>query len=189
LLAGAEALTIDTIIDPDFCKRLLEFSTDVIIPYVKAQKDAGADAVMLLEPTAALLSPDMFMEFVNPYIDAIAREVDISLILHVCGNTTHLVDSMCKADICGLSLDSMVDLVAISKDMPQGMALSGNVSPVETMLDGTPEQVYSDTYSLMESMEGFSDFVLGTGCDLPTKTPIENIASFFKAASDFNKLG
>jgi uroporphyrinogen decarboxylase len=96
---------------------------------------------------------------------------------------------MCKADICGLSLDSMVDLVAISKDMPQGMALSGNVSPVETMLDGTPEQVYSDTYSLMESMEGFSDFVLGTGCDLPTKTPIENIASFFKAASDFNKLG
>lgn len=187
LLAGAEELTINTIMDPDFCKRLLEFSTEVIIPYVKAQEKAGADAVMLLEPTAALLSPGMFTEFVNPYINAIADEVDLPLILHVCGNTTHLVNSMCKADISGLSLDSMVDLAAVSKDVPRDMALLGNVSPVETMLDGTPEQVYASTHSLLESMDDFSSFVLSTGCDLPTKTPIENIESFFKAASDYKQ--
>ena len=41
------------------------------------------------------------------------------------------------------------------------------------------EKITSEMNSLTKKMEGISDFILSTGCDLPQETPIENISLFF----------
>ena len=50
---------------------------------------------------------------------------------------------------------------------------------------GTPELVREATTALLEKCSTYPNFVLSSGCDMPPKTPWENINAFFAAAEEF----
>jgi len=85
-----------------------------------------------------------------------------------------------------LSLDSLVDMREASQVTGEDILLMGNVSPVK-MLFGSPQEVYDETWSLLESMRDFPSFILSTGCDLPQDVPLENIDAFFQAGRGWRK--
>lgn len=186
LMMGAENLAMNTIMEPEFSHSTIDFATRTIIPYAKAQQEAGADFIVLLEPTAVLLSPALFDEFVSPYVDQMVDALSVPVVLHVCGQTTNLVRNMCRTKVQGLSLDSMVNFPEISRIVPEDVVLIGNISPVEVMLNMNAENVYKITLEFLESMKDVPNFILSTGCDLPPATPHKNIAAFCKAAESFN---
>ena len=51
----------------------------------------------------------------------------------------------------------------------------GNIDPVGVMMEGDPQSVRLAAETLMDRFGALPNFVLGTGCDLPGETPLENI--------------
>ena len=151
--------------------------------YIDDFVNAGADIIAVLEPLAVLLSPKQFQKFsLYPFKRLISNLNNRPLVLHICGNTNHLIKLMCDSGAIGLSLDSGVNFEELKKIVPEKIALIGNLDPTEIFLQSTPDQVVEATMSLRESMKDVKNFVLSSGCDIPINAPLENIAAFMKAA-------
>ena len=182
---GVNDLLLNTIINPDFVNELVAFSTEVIQDYTNELFDAGADSICILEPTAVMLSPEMYEKFSLQPFQQISKHISYKpLILHICGNTTHLVKKMVQSGASALSLDSIVDFKQIIKNIPPEMELIGNLDPVDIFLNGNIESISHATKCLKHEMRHFPNFVLSSGCDLPLETPLENIDAFMKSGRE-----
>jgi len=187
LLMGANQLAIKSILEPDFFEEVLEFSHQVVMRYAQALRENGADSIMALDPTAVIFGPQQFRQTISRfYREMVGILDDVEITLHVCGNTFHLLEEMVDSGVTGLSLDSLVDMREASQVTGEDILLMGNVSPVK-MLFGSPQEVYDETWDLLESMRDFPPFILSTGCDLPQDVPLENIDAFFQAGRNWGK--
>lgn len=180
LLMGASDIAMATITDPPLVHQVVRFSTDICIRYSRALTEAGANVIVILEPTATFLSPKAFAEFCGAYV----REVIASpgaadnAVLHICGDTSHILGEMCATGACALSLDSPVDFPAAASRIDPEVILIGNIDPVGIMVQQSPEEVARAVRELLDSMAKHSNFILSTGCDLPYETPDANIDAF-----------
>ena len=170
-----------TIENPDLVAKIADFAVDVISEYANALFNVGADAIVVLEPTAVILSPQSYeVNSVQPFKKILRNVNKQPLILHICGNTKHLVKGMCETGAIGLSLDAPMNFPELAKEIPHDIYLIGNLDPVNIFLNGTPEDVEKETIQFIKQMTGVDNFILSTGCDLPIETPLENIDAFMK---------
>lgn len=174
--------------EPEFVEVVLEKVTRFLISYVKAFKEAGADGIVMAEPAAGLLSPELMKEFSNPYVEnvkEIAESEELLFIYHNCGNITPLMDpiSEIKADV--YSVGNAVDMEAVLQGLPKESVIIGNLDPAGIIRNGTPELIENETRKLLEQCKSYSNFIPSSGCDIPPATPIRNIDAFFKAVKDF----
>ena len=182
-LMGANEIAIQAMLNPEMVFELVNFSLEVISEYANALFNAGADAIVVLEPLAVILSLKKYKEFsLYPFKKLVSNLNNKPLILHICGNTNHLIKSMLDSGAVGLSLDSVINFEELKKIIPQEITLMGNLNPVKIFLQSTPDQVAEATKSLKESMKDTKNFILSSGCDIPINTPLKNIAAFMKAA-------
>ncbi len=141
--------------------------------------------VAVLDPSAMMLSPASFREFalkhVNP-ITALCHEHDVATILHVCGNTEHLLGEMNASGVDALSLDSDVDFIKAAGLINENISLIGNLCPTGNIMSGSPDMVEKDVEALLNLMKDIPNFILSTGCDLPIEVPEENITAFMRSA-------
>lgn len=187
-LMGVDQACLATVEKPDLISKLLEFSIEVISEYSNALFDAGADALAVLEPTAVLLSPRSYKKnSLKPFKELMNKVENKPLILHICGDTNHLIKEMCETGTIGLSLDAPMDFPKLAKQVPEDIYLIGNVDPVRVLLNGNPEDVEIETRELVKKMKGIDNFILSTGCDIALGTPLENIEVFMKVAREWKK--
>lgn len=191
LILGANQAALATMLDKENFHRLVRFAADMINQYANFFIDVGAQLICILEPTGVMLGPTQFKEFSGDYIKAMTanwRQRGVPAVLHVCGNSMHLVAEMCAAGVDGLSLDAPetgVDIVKVAQQVPESVVVIGNLSPVRTIMTGIPDQVENEVRELLTKMNPFPNFVLSTGCDLPQRVPLENIDAFMRAGRQF----
>jgi len=160
-------------------KRVLEHLMDRIsgflLDFGKALIESGANVLVIPEPTASasMISPRMFRDVVLARLKKLVNELKVPCILHICGDTTSLLEGMAQTGASVLSLDQCMDLAESRAIVPMA-ALGGNVDPVNSLFMGTTEQVEEDTRRCL-SKGGRSRFVLMSGCGVPPKSPVENI--------------
>ena len=114
----------------------------------------------------------------SPFKRLVSNFNNKSLILHICGNTNHLIKLMLDSGAIGLSLDSVMNFKKIKKIVPEEIALIGNLDSVRVFLQSTPDEVAEATRSLKDNMKDTDNFILSSGCDIPIDTPLENIEDF-----------
>jgi uroporphyrinogen decarboxylase len=180
LLMGASDIAMATITDPKLVHQTVKFAQSICIRYSHALAETGADMIVVLEPTATFLSPRSFATFCGMYVREIIEAAGMAemMILHICGDTKHLLREMCATGAHGLSLDAPIDLRAAADVVDPDVVLIGNVDPVGVMLNGDADQVADAVRKLLDSMSDVENFILSTGCDLPYETPHENIDAF-----------
>ena len=182
-------LMVAVMIEPEPIRILLEKVTAFLIEYAKAFKDAGANGIIIAEPAAGLLSPELCEEFSSKYVQRIVEEVQddyFMVILHNCGNTKNLVTSMIGTGAMGFHFGNAVNMSDIMPQIPWGRIAFGNIDPASVFKNGTTEDVRAKTWELLEKTFIYKNFVLSSGCDIPPGTPIENIEEFFKKLEEFN---
>jgi uroporphyrinogen decarboxylase len=184
-LMGTENAAMATIEDPGFLEELLEFCLEVNIHYLKALIKAGAEVILLGEPTAAILSPPSFRRFSGRYIKRLVEELNRPLILHTCGNASHLIEEMCETGALGISLDGPTSLPNAAGRVAPHTLLVGNLDPVEVFLGMDAEGVRSRTRDMLSEMREFPYYVAASGCDLSPNTPVENIEAFLETVRSF----
>lgn len=190
LIMGAERAAMATIREKDILHALCEFSVKIAEKYMKLQVDAGAQVLCILEPTGGMLGPRQFQEFSGDYIKNLIerlKDTAANIVLHICGNTMHIIDLMLATGADGISLDSRetgVDLAVVAEKTPEEVAVIGNINPTEIMLSSGPERVKSAVAELMDTMKTYPHFILSTGCDLPQAVPLENLSAFMEAGRE-----
>jgi len=178
------------LIEPESILALLEKCTQFLISYVKAFKEVGANGILMAEPVAGVLSVDLCTEFSSNFVKRIVdatQDRNFLFILHNCGDTDTLVQSMCSTGAGGLHFGNRCDIVKALEQIPRETLVFGNVDPVGILKSGSPESVHSDTLALLRATRDFRNFVLSSGCDVPPHVPPENIDAFFQALADFNE--
>ena len=171
--------------EPETVHTVLDKAAQYLIRYGRAMKDAGADGIMMAEPLAGILSPDMAQEFSMPYvrriIDALQDE-DFAVIYHNCGNAVpRMLEGIYGLGAAAYHFGNAVDMAAILAKTPSDVLVMGNIDPAGEFAGGTVESITAATKALLEKCGGYPNFVPSSGCDIPAHAKWENIAAFFAA--------
>ena len=187
LMDVSEAL-VNCLCEEEFVHAVMRKTTAFLIAYAKAYKEAGLDGIVMAEPLAGLLSPELEAEFSGKYVKEIVDAVqdeDFIVIYHNCGpNTPLMVESLVSNGAAIYHFGDAVDLVSLLDKMPNNLPVCGNISPSVEFLNGTPESIYAATRELVAKCKSYPNFVLSSGCDIPPAAPWDNIHAFFKACKD-----
>ena len=98
-----------------------------------------------------------------------------------------MLDSILTTGSAAYHFGNAIDLSAVLSKLPEDVLVMGNVDPAGVMLMGTPDIVRDATVSLLNKCSVHKNFLLSSGCDIPPRTPWENIDAFFESAESFYK--
>ena len=190
-LYGFTEIMTALLIEPEEIIPLLEKCNQFLLDYVVEFKRNGANGIIMAEPAAGLLSAEMCDDFSSKFIKQIVDKVqddDFLFVLHNCGNTGHVTQSMISTGAKAIHLGNKIDIVKVLREVPSDVLVMGNMDPVGVFKMMKPEEVFEETNKLLEQTTQFRNFIISTGCDTPPGVPIENVKAFFKAVEEYNKI-
>ena len=191
-LRGTEHLARDLYRNRELAHDLLRLALQVDKDFADAIADAGGIPVVV-DPvaTGSVLGERQFREFALPYLQELHAHIarrGLPVVLHICGQTSRILEAMLEAGAALLSLD----------DIPMGeardraadrVALMGNVRPAQTLLLGTPDDVLREVRELCAiGRECRGGFVLGSGCEVPIEAPVENVEAMMAGVREYGRL-
>ena len=180
----------DILKEKDKLKQLLEKTTYSQIIYGTALVQAGADIIMISDPTSSgdILSREQWLQWGFKYTKRLVKELkktNVKVILHICGNTDDRLDTFPKLGIDGMSLDQKVDLAKAKDIIGDKICIIGNVDPTH-ILENTAEEVKKESMECIKKAGQNGNFILSSGCGVPLDSPIENIKAMVEAGKEFN---
>lgn len=175
--------------EPELVHGVLDKVTEFLISYCKAYRDAGANGVVMAEPLAGLLSPELSAEFSCAYVKRIVEAVqtdDFAVVYHNCGNAVdRMIPEILTTGCMAYHFGNAVDMREILPQIPADVPCMGNIDPAGEFRNGTPESIREATLSLMKDVTRYPNFVISSGCDIPPLSKWENIDAFFRAVEEF----
>jgi uroporphyrinogen decarboxylase len=183
LFGVSEALR-ETMNEPETIHALLEKTTSFLIAYARAFKESGAHGLIIAEPTAGLMSPAAFQQFCTPYIRQIVAAVNdaaFQVIVHNCSARIEHLTPTLDTGARIFHFGKPMDIVAALDQVPEDVILCGNLDPSEVFVHGTVAEVRLKTQRLLEATAEHKNFVISSGCDVPSQTPMQNLWTFFTA--------
>jgi len=174
---------------PDQFRQIMEFCTRVSIRFIEAIIQAGAGGILIFDPSASpsLLPARIFREFVVEPVREImtaAKTLNPAVVTwySVAGpvQTNPAIMTSIAADVT--TVDYPVPLQT-AMEYSGYTVINGNIKP-SLFLEGNPDQVYSEAMLLLEETRLTERFILGSGCEIPLNSPLENIRALRHAADD-----
>jgi uroporphyrinogen decarboxylase len=159
-------------------RTLMDRLVDSLIPYLKAQIDAGCQAVQVFDSWAGCLSPRDYREFVLPFTRRLIEAVSplAPVINFVTGNPA-LLGAQAEAGGQILGVDWRADLADVRKQLGPQRAVQGNLDPLT--LFGSLDSLRHHVAAVLEAGRGPGHiFNLGHGV-LPD-TPEENVKTLIR---------
>lgn len=117
--------------DPDTWHQLLGVLTDITIEFLRAQIDAGVDAMQLFDSWAGALSLAQYREYVMPHSERVFTELAGAGIprIHFGVGTGELLGAMGEAGADVVGVDWRIPLTDAIRRVGPGKALQGNLDP------------------------------------------------------------
>ncbi len=175
--------------EPELVHKVLRKASDFIIDYINAYKAAGAHGVIMAEPLAGILSPQLMHEFSTAYVREIVektQEQGFIVIYHNCGNyTIQLIDEILATGCRVFHFGDSIDMAEMMKHIPANCVAMGNISPSRQFRNGTTQSMKNETIRLLEACKEYPNFVISSGCDIPPLTEFDNIDAFFDTVKNF----
>ncbi|MBO5762266.1 MAG: methylcobamide--CoM methyltransferase [Lentisphaeria bacterium] len=115
-LAGMTEMMILAAAEPETAHALLQKTAAFLKEYLLAMRATGVAGVMIAEPAAGLLSPDMCQEFAADYLRGImdaVRTDSFMVVLHNCGRTEKQVDALLSSGADALHVGNAVKITDI----------------------------------------------------------------------------
>jgi uroporphyrinogen decarboxylase len=187
-LRGPQQILYDLVDKPKMVHDLLNLSLEATKSFGEAQiKHGGVNTVNIFEPMPTMISNKMVEEFSFHYLERLIRHLKkhgVMVLLHICNDTTRLLNRMVEIGADILSLDVQVDL-AEAKQVAAGRAsISGNVA-IWNLVRLSPQEIYEESCRCIEKAALGGRFTLGSSCEIPFETPEENIDAMVRAAREF----
>ncbi len=155
---------------------LLEFATELETMYAQHLVDAGATAITLVNGSSSNLGPKFYGEYSMKYEKELIENLDAYTIIHICGDTSLILDQMAQTGADGLSIDSHVPVSKAKEIVGKRSAIIGNVSTTN-LWKGSPDEIIAEAKRCIN--DGVD--ILAPACGFPPRTPLENMKSLKRA--------
>jgi len=182
-LRGLNTLMLDFFDDPAFVRDLLAFVVAMELRFARAQVEAGADLIGVGDAASSLIGPRLFFDFIEPFerqLVAGIQAMGVRVRLHICGKTRQIFPGMARVGADIVDLDFLAPIDEARARMGPRQVLLGNIDPVRTLRDGTPETV---TAAIAEChRQAGPRYIVGAGCEVPRGTPDANLLALTRYA-------
>lgn len=184
-LLDQEAFLTALLTMPERIHRLLQFVTRSVIRMAQAVIRAGG-LPLLVDPLASgsVISPEQYQEFALPYEVEVIRYLhrfDLDVVLHICGDTSLMIDMMPSTGADLLSIDT-IELDRAIAAAGGRCRIIGNYDTTTLLLADVNEIERGVAEMVRKGLACPKGFVAATGCEVPLATPPENVDAFVRAA-------
>jgi uroporphyrinogen decarboxylase len=160
---------------PEAWHRLLEKLVRVVTGYLKAQIEAGAQAVQLFDSWVGCLAPEDYREYVLPHVQAIfegLRGTGVPCI-HFGTGTATLLELMKEAGGTVIGVDWRVPLDEARRRLGPDVAIQGNLDPV--VLFAPLHEIERRVERILKQAGRGPGFIFNLGHGILPNTPIESV--------------
>ena len=192
LVRGIENHLADMIVNPDWVHYLSKIFTDFYLEeYKRAWEASGGNIDIFLvisdlgSQRGALISIDMFEQFVAPYLAQMAELIHgfgAKLMFHSCGNISSLIPSIigCKVDILNPIQPTGAEMTPESlKRFADKICFHGGMDVQRLLPLDTPDQIKREAKKYAEIFD--TGYIACPAHLFQPDTPPENIIAFYKS--------
>lgn len=159
--------------EPDRIYGFLEYINSYLILYAKEMIKAGTDVITIADPTATgeIIGPRNFEKFAVPFYKEMINTIhsfNVPVIVHICGNTNTIIDSLNTIGADALSFDSIVNIRTAKSKLTTNVM--GNVN-TQLLHLGEEEKIKLITRNCIRS--GVD--IVSPACGLSMATPVNNL--------------
>lgn len=185
-LRGMYQLMLDLHKEPGFVRELVDICLEQGILFAREQIKAGAQYIGIGDAAASLVSPKLYRDLILPAEKRLIDEIHKSgaaAKLHICGNTTALLESMADSGADIIDIDHLVDLQEAMNKIGDQAVVCGNFDPVSVLLDGDVMAVKEHVKRCLDI--GKDNIIISAGCEVPKFTPYENLKAVAEALEEY----
>jgi len=170
---------------PVLWKQLMERLSEIVIIYLLAQAEAGADVVQLFDSWAGALSPEDYARFVQPYSADILSAVESAGVptIHFTTGTAGFLDLVRDAGGTTIGIDWRVRLDEAWRGIGHNRGIQGNLDPM--VLLGPVEEVRASAESILAQAAGRSGHIFNLGHGVHPLTPVENLKALVEVVHGY----
>jgi len=159
---------------PELSKQLLTKITDSTIVYLNAQIAAGCSAIQLFDSWLGVLSEPLFLEFVKPEINRIAKAVNGAPKIYFPKGGHFIHHHFNDLHFDGFSTDWNMPIEQIRQNAPN-KTLQGNFDPA--ILYSNPSHIKKSALQMIEKF-GDQRYIANLGHGVYPDTPLDNVKCF-----------
>ena len=176
-IRGVEMLMMDLFDAPELVDKLLDIATETTLDLIRELAAVGAKYMYVADPVASLMGPAFYQTSVLRCHKRIFDEMKAHGIqgrLHMCGDTTAILPFSRDCGAVIIDIDHATDYAAALAAVEGHCILSGNIDPVSEVFSCDAETTKQALHACHDAACGCRALFM-PGCELPTKTPIENV--------------
>jgi MtaA/CmuA family methyltransferase len=182
-LTGVSEMFLKLMTDPDFSNLLMDKCMITAREFAKAQIEAGCDLIGMGDSICSQIDKDTYDQYVKQkHIELIAfiHDCGAAVKLHICGDITHLLESLRELNTDIIDIDWQVDLDLARQILGNEVVLGGNINPV-LIQDKSEDEVYTLSKALVDKY-GDQKYLHAAGCEITVLTPHQNLMAMRKAS-------
>lgn len=179
-LLGISDLMIALKKEPEKIGRLLDTLTTTIIHWLRAQLDVlhAPEGILVLDDLVGMLSPRLFEQVARPHMTRIFRAFDG--LIKIYHNDTPCPHLLAPMSTLGFDVFNFSHAIDIAEAQMPGIALMGNVPPLDVMVRGTSDQVTAWARECVRKTDG-RGLILSAGGGVSPDTPASAIDALVAA--------
>jgi uroporphyrinogen decarboxylase len=191
LLIGLDSFLINIIKKPRLIHDLNKICLEASKAFAEAKIEFGANVITISDPIAStsVISPEMFENFSKPYLIDVLKYIKKKggvPSLHICGETTPIIEKFLEMDTKIVELDSKVDLSIAKNKIGKKICIMGNID-TSLLRSGKIEEIDLEVKKCIEKAAINGGYILSSGCEVPIDTPIENIKALVSASKKYGR--
>jgi uroporphyrinogen decarboxylase len=184
-------LFMDMILDEDYVKTLMTFTTTTALKMVDMYIEAGMDIIAVVDPLVSQISPDHFEAMCHESFKTIfdyIRAKGAASSFFVCGNATRQLEVMCKTEPDSISIDENV-VMKTAKEITDryNVTIGGNIPLTTLMLHGTQQENMKFVVNMLDELS-HDNLIIAPGCDMPYSVPAENTIGVAQAVIETDSV-
>jgi uroporphyrinogen decarboxylase len=189
-LRGLTPFMMDITDNPAGVHRLLAYTTNATVAWLKAQAEAvgeSVEGILVLDDIVGFLSRKHYQEFAHPYLQTVFSRFPSSWVkvYHNDARIDPFLEDLAEVGFDVLNWTHKLDINEVRKRTRGKVCLMGNVPPLELGVRGTPAEVKAAALNLLRSA-GREGVILSLGGGVSPGMSAANIHAMIEAAAEFN---
>jgi len=167
--------------EPAVFHALLERIAEGTIACLRAQVEAGAEALQLFDSWAGFLAPPEFEEFALRHARTVfegIRDLGVPTI-HYANGTGGVLEATATVGADCISVDWRIELAEAWRRIGHDKAIQGNLDPIA--LYGPPESIEARAKAILDAAEGRPGHVFNLGHGIHKETPVDHVLALIDA--------
>ncbi len=173
---------------PEAWHALMDKLASVLADYITAQIRAGAQAVQVFDSWVGALSPQDYVDFVQPYSRRVLKAAQVTgvPVIHFGTGATTLLPAMRAAGGTVMGLDWRVALDEGWNIAGTDMSVQGNLDPA-ALFAPLPE-LKKRVHDVMRRAQGRPGHIFNLGHGILQNTPVENVKAVVEMVHEYSTV-